>query len=335
MPIPFLVGAAIAGLAGYGAKKSYDAHCDNEEAEEVNEEANDIMQYATDKANSARRASNTAVKNLGEKKISVLDGSVRNFITDFSKLKNVDFRSSEGLDELSKLNLNSEFIAELQEMQSVASTIASGIASGTAVGAITAFGAYGATMTLATASTGTAISALSGAAATNATLAWLGGGAIAAGGGGIAVGTAVLGGLVAAPALAIFGAISSSKAAARLDEAYSNLAKAQEYEEEMNTLVTVCGGIQARADMFTCLLNRLNPMLTSLTYKMRDIISWKGTNYSNFSAEEKHVIAEAASVAVAVKAVLDTPILSEEGKLTDKSQRIANETERFIESRNY
>lgn len=41
----------------------------------------------------------------------------------------------------------------------------------------------------ATASTGTLISTLSGAAATNASLAYLGGGALAAGGGGMATGT--------------------------------------------------------------------------------------------------------------------------------------------------
>ena len=45
----------------------------------------------------------------------------------------------------------------------------------------------------ATASTGTAISGLSGAAATNAALAWLGGGTLASGGGGIAAGAAIVG----------------------------------------------------------------------------------------------------------------------------------------------
>lgn len=45
-----------------------------------------------------------------------------------------------------------------------------------------------------TASTGTAISALSGAAATNAALAWLGGGAVSAGGWGVALGSVVLSG---------------------------------------------------------------------------------------------------------------------------------------------
>jgi hypothetical protein len=48
-------------------------------------------------------------------------------------------------------------------------------------------------MAFGTASTGTAISSLSGAAATNAALAWFGGGAISAGGGGMAAGATVLG----------------------------------------------------------------------------------------------------------------------------------------------
>ena len=48
-------------------------------------------------------------------------------------------------------------------------------------------------MALGTASTGTAIASLSGAAATNAALAWLGGGTVAAGGAGVAGGSFILG----------------------------------------------------------------------------------------------------------------------------------------------
>jgi hypothetical protein len=48
------------------------------------------------------------------------------------------------------------------------------------------------------ASTGTAIGSLSGAAATNAALAWLGGGTLAAGGGGIATGAAIVGAVTTA-----------------------------------------------------------------------------------------------------------------------------------------
>ena len=86
------------------------------------------------------------------------------------------------------------------------------IAGGAGAGALTALGAYGLVGALGTASTGAAIGGLSGAAASSATLAWFGGGAIAAGGLGIAGGTAVLGGIVAAPIPVAIGAFQQVKA---------------------------------------------------------------------------------------------------------------------------
>ncbi|MOA59596.1 hypothetical protein D3C78_1842590 [compost metagenome] len=68
---------------------------------------------------------------------------------------------------------------------------------------------------LGSASTGAAIAGLSGVAATNATLAWFGGGALAAGGAGMAGGAVVLGGLFAIP-LVYFAAKGSHKKAKEL-----------------------------------------------------------------------------------------------------------------------
>lgn len=73
------------------------------------------------------------------------------------------------------------------------------IAGTTTISLVAAFG---------TCSTGTAISSLSGAAATNATLAWLGGGATSAGGGGVAAGSIVLGGIVVVAAIAVTCAVT-------------------------------------------------------------------------------------------------------------------------------
>lgn len=67
------------------------------------------------------------------------------------------------------------------------------------VGGSMALGAWALVSAIGTASTGTAIGTLSGVAASNATLAWFGGGALAAGGAGMSGGMLVLGGIVAAP----------------------------------------------------------------------------------------------------------------------------------------
>ncbi|MEH6756458.1 MAG: hypothetical protein V7676_02975 [Parasphingorhabdus sp.] len=85
------------------------------------------------------------------------------------------------------------------------------IAGGAGAGAAVAAGSWSLVALVGSASTGTAISTLSGVAATNATLAWFGGGALAAGGAGMAGGTLVLGGVTLAPVIAVAAWHSRSK----------------------------------------------------------------------------------------------------------------------------
>lgn len=88
-----------------------------------------------------------------------------------------------------------------QSIIDMAGTTAAVGAAGAGLGAAAAVATYSAVGAFATASTGTAIASLAGASATSATLAWLGGGSLAAGGAGIAGGTAVLSGILALPAI--------------------------------------------------------------------------------------------------------------------------------------
>lgn len=85
---------------------------------------------------------------------------------------------------------------------------AAGMALGAGAGGAAAFATFSIAASVGTASTGVAISGLTGIAASNATLALLGGGTLAAGGAGVAGGTLLLAGIVAAPAalLALGGA---------------------------------------------------------------------------------------------------------------------------------
>ena len=85
------------------------------------------------------------------------------------------------------------------------------VASGAGAGAAVAAGSWSLVALVGSATTGTAISTLSGVAATNATLAWFGGGALAAGGAGMAGGTLVLGGVALAPVVAVAAWHSRSK----------------------------------------------------------------------------------------------------------------------------
>lgn len=334
MPIPLLFIGIGAGAAALGIGKSIKAGVDQKDANNTNEQAQDIVKEATDEANTSRKNSGNAITNLGKAKISVLEDSMKPFIASFEKLHNVELTDSVGLDELQKFRIDKQSFSELKEMQAMATSIAGGVASGAAIGAITAFGAYGGAMAFGAASTGTAIASLSGIAATNATLAFLGGGSLAVGGLGIAGGTAVLGGLVAGPALAIMGFIVGAKASANRDKAYSNLAQAKEFREEMATVKSMCKGIRMRANMFERLILKLNALFAPLTYSLDQIIISSGTDYSLFTPEQKATVAASMSLAGAIKAVLDTPILTEDGKLTPESETIADSVQGVLSAAN-
>ena len=222
MPLPLLfIGiAAATGLAGAG--KTVKAVVDNTNANKINTAANEGVDNARKRLEQQRGAVAQSLEKLGEEKLQILAGTVTSFVSAFEKIKNIDFTSSVGLEELEKLHIDQKDFEELKELGNFAIQVAGGVTAGAAGGALTAIGAYGAAQTFAAASTGTAIASLSGAAATNATLAFFGGGSLAAGGLGMAGGMMVLGGLVAGPALLVMGLITGAKSQEKLDQALLN-----------------------------------------------------------------------------------------------------------------
>ena len=147
----------------------------------------------------------------------------------------------------------------------------------------------------------------------------------------MAGGSAVLGGLVAGPAIAVLGVVLGAKASANKDEAYSNLAKAKEFKEEMDTAATLCMGIRKRSNMFRRFLFSLNSVFEPLVYEMTETIESKGTDFRTYSLEEKKIVAQAVAMAGAIKAVLDTPILNDKGNLTSESEKIVDVTRKKLE----
>jgi CHASE3 domain sensor protein len=67
-----------------------------------------------------------------------------------------------------------------------------------------------------------------------------------------------------------------------------------------------------------------------LVYQLERSIKKRGKDYRKFSVEEKKTTAAALSIAAAVKAILDTPILTQQGKLTKASRIIANDVRKQI-----
>ena len=330
MPLPlFFIGAAVA-TGAIGGEKTIKAAMDSSKAKQINTIANTNIENARIELERQKKETGKSLDQLGKIKLNVLDHDILDFVTTFEKIKNIDFQSSIGLDELKDLHIDENTFTELKELGNFALEIAGGASAGALGGALTAIGAYGAATTFASASTGTAISTLSGIAAHNATLAFFGGGSLASGGLGMAGGMMVLGGLVAGPALMVMGLITGAKSQEKLENALSNKAQADEIVESLKAASYQCSAIRRRSYMFYNLLAHMDSYFLPQVWKMQDIVATEGTDYRKYTPESKKCIAVAASTACTIKAILDTPILTAEGELTEASQKMIGEINQII-----
>ena len=95
---------------------------------------------------------------------------------------------------------------------------------------------------------------------------------MAAGGLGMAGGAAVLGGLVAGPALLVMGVIIGAKGGKNLEEAKTQSAEASKYCEQMMAGADQCVAIRRRSYMFHALLARLDAKFLPSILEMENII---------------------------------------------------------------
>ena len=316
--VPLLIGAAtLGGVGGVGAgvKGVVDAH----KAQGLNENTAARQRIAAQNLETLREECGRALDELGLEKINVLDTSMKHFLDSFGKLKNVELRDSIGLDELKRLHIDEASFEELRKLSNMAVEIVKSGIAGLTAGSLTAFGAYGLAMHFATASTGAAIAGLHGAAAANATLAFFGGGALAAGGMGMAGGMAVLGGLMAGPALLVFGAMVGLNGMKNLEQAKADAAQVNAYCEQWAAATDLSSAIRNRAMMFYSTLAQLDVRFSIALRNLDRIIASQGEDYAQFDQEAKQSVAACVSLAMSIKSVLDTPILDDSGTLTDES----------------
>jgi hypothetical protein len=205
--------------------------------------------------------------------------------------------------------------------------LAFGSVKGGAAGIATATGAWALAGAFGAASTGTAITSLGGAAAFNATLAWFGGGALAAGGGGMLAGAAALGGIVLAPAAILTGLILRSQAQKKLILIQMEASRAEAATVKLNEAMIAIDAIELRTKemtlaigkasaAFTTTLSRvekkLNPLnpFTKLWHRIRRLLT--GSTYSKAQLKS---VAIAGKVATALAIMIDEPIVTQDGVL--------------------
>lgn len=318
LPAVFLGVSVATGTSG--VKKSIKAGIDHENAELLNENSNTRVMHAAECLGVERDLCEEMLEKLGSEKVSVLSLSMKRFVETFGQIKNIDFKDSVGLDELRRLSVDKHELKSMENSVHFAVNVAKSTGAGLMGGALVAFGAFSAGALLGKASTGTAIASLSGVAAKNATLAFFGGGSMASGGLGMAGGRVVLGGMVVGPALWVMGTILSNKEGKNYEIALANAAEADQTCEQLRLAGTQCEMIRRRGSLLYATLARLDARFLPLVFELERVVSTEGVDYSTYSRASKETVAKAAALAVSVKAVIDTPLLDDDGNLTESSK---------------
>ncbi len=308
MPLPFILGGIAAVATGYGAKKGYEGYQNKDEAERIAEKAQSkysSAKFAFDKANS--RTEN-ALEELGELQLKIGET-----LGEYDRLVN---KLIEKLDESNhnsalKLSILEYRLDKIRSLTMSTTAYLGQLAGAAGAGGVAAFAVYGGVMALAAASTGTPIAALSGAAAYNATMAAIGGGSLAAGGFGMAGGAMVLGGVVAAPIIAIAGWAYANHAVKALDDAKAYHRKVEDAVEKMDL-----GRVQlGRTSIYVeKIYDNLSRYFNTIFMEYLDFVQYaceqleKGLPLTDEPEEIKRKIANGYAVAAILVDIIVTPL---------------------------
>lgn len=317
MPLPLIPLVAAGGsviaviLATLKGKEAYDNY----------KKAGELVNQATENYNKAESALKKAQEKaqgkfntLGFLQKSIIENSLERYKNLIDQL---DIKNSKELQEIiGKETI--ENIAQIEQVITALKSALSGIVAGGVAGSMAGFGAVGGVGLLATAGTGTAISSLSGVAATNATLAWLGGGTLASGGLGIAGGMWVLGGIVAAPLVAVTSLVIAKFSEGKLNDAqaYSDSFKALEesVKGEQSSWKEMMNKINEKAKT----LQKTDVFLKSQIDKVFTTYIQKGDSISKWETKEQENLTKMMQLAKTIVNTINAPLMNDEDPLTQK-----------------
>ena len=337
MPVPFILlgGSILAGAAGAG--KGVAAHAKNKDAKQIMAEAQSTYEEAQEAENAERKHLKGCFDRLGALRIDVGAKEMKDFVSVFSSFNNVRNDRGIALDDLPKTKAQGwQSLKEMQNASMKAAEIAQAGAASLGSGALAGIAAYGGAMMFASASTGTAIASLSGAAATNATLAWFGGGSLAAGGLGMAGGTAVLGGIVVGPALAVSGFVRDAKAKENL--AYAR-AKAAEVDEAVEKTAVLVDFMKKTADIaedysrflvrfrspFGQIVNELQLIKYRAEQRRRRMgvgLHGEKVDFDSLTVAEQKKLQQSWLMAQVMQSILSVSLLTKDGELDPEAQTV-------------
>jgi cell division protein FtsB len=328
--IPLVVAGAVAASTAIAGKKGYDSYQNIKETKDIAESTEKRYKAAFQAFEQTRKQTNEHFEQYGREKLEILNGSMADFVTEFKKLKHVDFSNHTAIDSLDKVKDIDLFMREVEKQTIQAAQIMSSGVSAIAGGGLAAMGAMGAATTFGLASTGTAIASLSGVAATNATLAFFGGGSLAAGGLGMAGGMVVLGGIALAPALALGSIIFASSTEKKLEQMKKQKAEVDVEIAKLHSAQAIMKEIGNYTMKVHELAKNVDELLAKYVGILTQVIEGRGTDYRSFHLHEKELTKHTYELVVVMKHLLDTPIIDEAGNISTALEETIQITQQHV-----
>ncbi|WRF77180.1 sortase [Helicobacter pylori] len=288
MPLPFILAGVAIAAAGYGVKKGIDALDADCEADEFIKKAESLKEKAKRKVDNVQSSRNQALVRLGKKKLHALSYTVSNFLDHFHQLKGHEFVIN---------NMGMQNIQEqVSEVPSVVnkckemglSDLASLGGVGVAVGVLATYGAY----------TGISMAA--------------------------AGSMALIGGVGAAPVIAILGAISADEMEKKLENAKAYCSQAEAAVKKADVVIDNLRSVEKMAELFTRQITKFDVLFFSLAQDAIATMKKHNYNVSRYNQKEKDQLCVTVSTLMTLSAFLKVSIMDESQKLTEKTKNALN-----------
>ncbi|WRA35584.1 sortase [Helicobacter pylori] len=295
MPLPFILGGLALAAAGYGVKKGIDALDADCEADEFIKKAESLKEDAKRKVDNAQSSRNQALVRLGKKKLHILSHTASNFLDHFHRLGRS--RITIGTKDTDMQDLRKQ-ISDVRNLLNQLNT--NGIDGDSAFGVIAGYGSLG---------------------VSSFTIGAIMGGGLAASG---LAGMTVLGGLLAAPALAIFGAVRADDMEEKLENAKAYYSQVEVAVKKADVVIDDLRSVEKMADLFTRQITKFDALFFSLSQDA--IATMKKRNYdtSRYNQKEKDQLCVTVSTLSTLSAFLKVSIMDEHQKLNEKAQKALN-----------
>lgn len=292
MPLPVIVAAA--ALAGTVAAH-IRAASKIKEAKSILDETKSHYMNEKEKLDAAWSNAQSMLLALSDAKKQMLTGSMKEFMKTYQQIKKTNFRETVGMKEQSHFSIDEKDFPELRQLTDRCTSSEQDDVANAALAAVQ----FGAARVASSLFAGPFVA-------------------------------------IAVPALLFKGISDMLDAEENLDQAKETRAKTDLAIEQMQNRERLCKGIADRSLMFKELLMSLNEMLVPCVHLMSEVVQrkkWssrrgrtqKRLKSADFTENEMRLIATTRAIAGAVKAVIDTPMLSDtsgETRITDESQKI-------------